>query len=102
MFLKDIKEIKNGRYIMKDTTINRKAATGDADYIEFSKFKQLIDDGRIEVDTWTNISGSHGTVQVRSTSTRKLSSLHVENIPDSFKQKYHLGDEATPVSGIRG
>jgi hypothetical protein len=60
--------------------------TTDTDYIDFDVLMKLIKDGRIEIDSWVTISGTHGTVQVRSTATRKLSSLFVEKIPEGFKK----------------
>ena len=66
--------------------------TKDDDRIDFSRLDSLIKEGRIEVDSWIGVRGSHGVAQVRSTTTGKLSSLFVENIPDWFKRKYNIGD----------
>ena len=74
--------------------ISGDAKTKDTDTIEFSVLKKLIDDGRIEVESWGRISGNHGTAQVRG-ANRKLSSLFVENIPQDFLVKNHLNDSKT-------
>jgi hypothetical protein len=87
--------------LSKDTTvINGMIRTKDSlkvkdtDRVEFDKLNTLIKEGRIEVDSWIGVSGNHGIAQVRGTSG-KLSSLFVENIPDWFKKKYHIGDKKT-------
>ena len=68
--------------------------TKDTDRIEFDRLNDLIKEGRIEIDSWIGVNGNHGIAQVRGTSG-KLSSLFVENIPDWFKKKYHIGDSKT-------
>lgn len=70
----------------------KKIITKDDDRIDFSKLNDLIKEGRVEIDSWIGVRGSHGVAQVRSTTTGKLSSLFVENIPNWFKRKHNIGD----------